>query len=38
MVQLKHTRILIFFLIFLIFFLILLSYHVRSGLLTLITV
>ena len=32
MVQLKHTRIL-FFVIFLI-----LSYHVRSGLLTLITV
>lgn len=34
MVQLKHTRILLlFFLILLI-----LSYHVRSGLLTLITV
>lgn len=33
MVQLKHTRILLLFLILLI-----LSYHVRSGLLTLITV
>ena len=33
MVQLKHTRILLFFLILLI-----LSYHVRSGLLNLITV